>query len=123
PVQTLPPHAQLLSPEYRGEGRKCPDGRNYSCTHNDPASMGSAFSCGGPTSLVPILHACRYHKRLAIGALQQAIGFLIVNARFRRGIEADGSAGAEGDIAEMAHAGAHVSYFDVGIGPAYRIRG
>src|SRR5258708_7573084 len=60
----------------------------------------------------------RHHKWFAVGSSQQAVGLPIVQAGFRLFVEANGVAGAEGDIAQVTQTGALVPFLDVGVGPA-----
>src|SRR5690349_6281412 len=57
-------------------------------------------------------------KWLAVRSCQQAIGLGVIEACFALGIEADGPAGAESDVSQVAQTRTFVSFLDVGIGPA-----
>src|SRR6516165_6019029 len=63
-------------------------------------------------------HLLRQYESLAIGPSQQPVGFGVADARFGLGIEAQGMAGAVGDVAQVAQTRALVAFLNVGIGPA-----
>src|SRR2546427_13205317 len=63
----------------------------------------------------PRLRLLGQHKALAIRSTQQPIRLGVANNTLGLGVKAQRVAGAEGDVAEMAQAGALVTLFDVGI--------